>query len=179
MVDARTFDLFAPDEALVYPTDSLKVYRNRRAVYDWQKLRARLDKTANSDEAAALEAKMAELDAEIQQSALTLSMKALPPEAIKALTDSIPEQPVAEDATEKDRQAAENARNKAVNAALLEAMLVSITNSEGVAAAHPGPRTSGWVDSLPPEVQQAILGKMSELAFASLEFAAETESADF
>lgn len=179
MVDARTFDLFASDEALEYPTDTLTVHRNRAAVYKWQKLRAERDKTANSDSAERLENEMALYEAKIKKSALHLEMKALPPQVLTSITESVPASDLPEDATQEQRDAADNLRNRLANERLFEAMLVRITNSEGEVAEHPGARTGEWLNSLPPEIQQAILGKMGELAFASLEFAAETESADF
>ena len=40
MTDAnpRTFDLFAPEESVIYPTEIVKVYRNRSALYELKKL---------------------------------------------------------------------------------------------------------------------------------------------
>lgn len=169
-VDPRTFDLFAPEEAVVYPTDTVKVYRDRASILKLGRIEAKIARTIKPDDVEALEAQKVELSEKVLKSALLVELKGIPSNVIDDISESIPA--VAEG--EK-----EDSRNATINMKVLETMIVQISNAEGAVAGHPGERTKEWFDSLPPEGRKALMDAILELSFRAMSFEAETESVDF
>ena len=191
--DPRTFDLFATEEAITYPTDSITLYRDRASMYELKKLEDRIN-SALGVNVEALEAKATEIREKVQASSLTVTFKGLPTPVIAEIRDSIPvtsiPQPDVAEMSPEDAQAtlrlwesemadAEEAHSEAVNMKFIESMLVSITRADGATAPHPGELTEKWFNSLPPEDRRKILQCVRDLSFSALEYEVETESADF
>ena len=193
IVDPRTFDLFAVDESVTYPTDTVTIYRDRASLYELHKLEARINKSLGLNVEKLEEAATA-LRAKVEASSLTIEFKGLPTEVITEIRDSIPATKVPEpdiaNLASDDAQAmlqlwqsevsdAEELRADAMNMKFIEAMLVRITRSDGAVAPHPADRTEEWFKSLPPEDRRNIMECVRDLSFSALEYETETESADF
>lgn len=176
--DPRTFDLFADEEAVEYPTDTVKIYRNRAALFQLGKVEAKINSTIDPKVVATLEAEKTVLTGKIEKSALTVEMKGLPSTVTSAIFASVPEVD-AEGKSEREVAVAEEARDDTMNMRVLEAMLVSISNAEGAVANHPAERTGEWFKALPIEGRNAVMEAMRGLSFSVLTYEAETESVDF
>ena len=92
MTDAnpRTFDLFAPEESVIYPTEIVKVYRNRSALYELKKLEDTINDSLDPDAVAKLEGKVAEVRAVIERSALHVTLKGISTITSDAVFESVP-----------------------------------------------------------------------------------------
>ena len=176
--DPRTFDLFAPEESVIYPTETVKVYRNRSALYELKKLEDAINDSLDPDAVAKLEGKVAEVRAVIERSALHVTLKGISTIASDAVFESVPKVNP-EGKTEAEVAELEEARDEVINMKILEAMLVAISNAEGATAGLPGERTGEWFETLPIEGRAAIMKTVRELSFAAFQYQSEVESADF
>lgn len=174
--DPRTFDLFADDEQIKYPEDTVRIIRNRQALYAHIQLEREINKSKKLDEetAAAQEAKLKELQEAIDKSCLYVHMRGVSPESAETLEKSIKEAQFSDvpDDNPEFRQA--------FNTALIESMLVKITNHEGAEAALPqGTQVLKWFNSLSFEGREALLEMISTLTYSSMQLNAEYNNPDF
>lgn len=180
MADAnpRTFDLFAPEESVIYPTEIVKVFRNRSALYELKKLEDTINDSLDPEAVAKLEEKAAEVRAVIERSALHVTLKGISTTVSDTVFESVPKVDP-EGKTDAEFAELDAARDDMCNAKILEAMLVAISNAEGATAGLPGERTGEWFESLPIEGRAAIMKTVRELSFAAFQYQSEVESADF
>lgn len=175
--DPRTFDLFAPEEDVVYPSDTVTIYRDRASLYHLSRIEDKINRELNPAVVERLEKEASETRERINASALQVSLKGLSTTRLREVYEETPEVERGE-LTERGFDKAVAARAEAVNAQIISEMIESITDAEG-RTAHPGDKTEAWMASLPAESRAAIMECVAALSFSVLEYEAETESADF
>lgn len=188
-VSPVTFDLFAPEESVEYPTDSVVLHRNRKALYELSKVEEKLSRALDPDVAATLEEAANGFRDEVKKTDLLVELKGLPATVVQSIESSVPapniprpsDSATVEELAVWEQQATEasDERMAAINMRIVEAMIVQISDSQGRVAGHPGERTREWFESLPAESRSKLLSKVRELSFSSLEIDVETESPGF
>ena len=188
--DPRTFDLFDIEESVEYPTDSVIVHRNRKALYELSGVLDTINRTIDPDVVEKLEAEAAGIRAAIKKTDLRITLKGLPTTTIEDIQKSIPEPtytPPADNASASEKALYESEyakliddRNAVFNMKVLQTMIVDIVEVEsGRVANHPQDRTREWFETLPMEERARVVTKIRELSFSVLEAEAEVDSPGF
>jgi len=170
----RTFDLFDPAEVITQAQAIVKLPRDRNSLFQMAKLEEQINKTANPDEVATLEARKAELKAKVDKSCLRVTLCGVD----KILLDSISDALEAESKI-ADPPMTEAVRDDKYQMKVLESMLVKIEDSEGNVGVHPGDRTGEWFNRQPPENRMELVIAMKDLSFEAYKYNADTINPDF
>lgn len=173
MADASTFDLFDFISGVAYPEDSVRVYTDRKSVYDLDKLETAISNERDSARADELDAEAAALKESIRSSSLTFHLKGLPA-------------PVVQDVDKRvDAKYGEtgpvNERNQYRVAELLALHITSVEKADGAKdeRAWDADAASLILNSLPDSQAGKLINGVVELTLKSHQFEEYEVTPDF
>lgn len=173
----RTFDLFAPTEAIKQAEAIVPLVRDRNSLFQLSKLEKKINSTANPDEVATLEEKRTALQEKVDKSKLRVHLQGVDKVGLDAIQEALETENKADENGVKPFT--EEQQDLKFHLKVLETMIVKIEDAEGAVAAHPGDRTGEWYSHQPPENRAALNIAVQELTFKAYEYDANTVNPDF
>lgn len=162
-VEPGTFDLVAALEGTSYPTTTVPIYLNIKAVADFHALEEEAATLSDSEEDTArndeILVEQATLRENILNSMLNIDMIGVPRSVIKAIGKKV-------EATEKDKSLV----NEKVNRKLLARSITKISNRTGQVAEVSEEAVDALIEKMTEEVYGKFIDAMWKLSFESMRY---------
>jgi hypothetical protein len=168
--DKSTFSLVEAIKGRGYPTEEVTVYTNADAAYNLAETNALLEtlaqgKQQDTEEYDNLDAVAQQLKAEVQESALTFSLRGISPGEVQRLSKKVAKQARAEDLDEDEEALLRTA-------AWFAPHVVRVSNAQGEVDEHlyTAEEARVLMDLLPQSEWNKLLVAMSKLSLGSMYF---------